>query len=455
MLNAEEQLKRRQKISKYSEQDLKDMTVAGLKRLASGIIPSYAKMRKVQLIKELLVVSKPERVIAELIPDTPLEAIETNTVTTKEFVENVNEDLGEWTQKLYQEFRALVQSRWRKDGTWDDAIHGDISGLAYRVIRFLDEREGHQANGGLAFTTKLRYRTFICNLLTELVESEKDAVYFKQLKSCLEMLLRQIKIQINDLTQQKKGLQERQLAKRKKAKESISFKPLHDFAVKTLSNLDKLSFRQWKRVSISLAIFTGRRLAEVHKKSARFEYVDKSHVNFTGQLKVKGDAEEYFKKNPSYKIPVLVDAKLVIEGHQWLKNNDKVVDNPKAVNRRYSGDISQAMKGLKANLNINHDFFTYKGLRTIYAQVCNKVFNSDDGDNTLYLAEILGHGRGELLKGQNITDMLTPQSYNSDFNVTDTDCVLEAIKIKPPTKFKLAKKLVKKIKIKKPKINQD
>lgn len=451
MLNAEEQVKRREKIAKYSEQDLKDMTVAGLKRLASGIIPSYAKMRKVQLIKELLTVSKPEKIIAKLIPDTPLEAIETNTVTTKEFAKNVNEDLAEWTQKLYQEFRALVQSRWRKDGTWDDAIHGDIAGLAYRVIRFLDEREGHQDNGGLAFTTKLRYRTFICNLLTELVESEKDAVYFKQLKSCLEILLRQIKIQINDLTQQKKGLQERQLAKRKKSKENISFKPLHDFAVKTLSNLDKLSFRQWKRISIALAIATGRRLAEIHQESTKFEYVDKSHVNFTGQLKVKGDAEEYFAKYPSYQIPVLIDASLVCKAHQWLKDNNKVVDNSKAVNRRYSGDISQAMKGLKANLDINHDFFTYKGLRTIYSQVCNKVFNNDDSDNTLYLAEILGHGRGELLKGENLTDMLTPQSYNSDFNVSDTDCVLEAIK--PPTQVK--KKLLKRIKVKKPKSNQD
>ncbi len=450
MLNAEEQVNRRQKIAKYSEQDLKDMTVVGLKRLASGIIPNCVKMKKAQLIKELLIVCKPERVIAELIPDTPLEAIEMSTVTTSYFVENVNEDLGEWTQNLHQEFRALVQSRWRKDGTWDDAIHGDIAGLAYRVIRFLDQREGHQDNGGLAFTTKLRYRTFICNLLTELVESEKDAVYFKQLKSSLEMLLRQIKIQINDLTQQKKGLQERQLAKRKKAKEIVSFKPLHDFAVKTLSNLDKLSFRQWKRVSIALAIATGRRLAEIHQGSTKFEYVDNKHVSFTGQLKVKGDAEEYFAKNPSYKIPVLVDAKLVIEGHQWLKDNNKVVDNPKAVNRRYSGDISQAMKGLKANLDINHDFFTYKGLRTVYAQVCSKVFNNDDSDNTLYLAEILGHGRGELLKGENLTDMLTPQSYNSDFNVTDTDCVLEAIKPSSKSDKKLLRRIVKK-----PENNQD
>ncbi|MGF1677496.1 MAG: protelomerase family protein [Rivularia sp. (in: cyanobacteria)] len=423
MLNAEEQVKRREKLAKYSEQDLKDMTAVGLKRLASGIIPGYAKMKKPQLIQELQIVCKPERIVAELIPDTPLDAINLNRKIAKEFEVNVNQTLTEWTENFYKQFRNLVQSGFCEDGTWNSSIHSDIAAYAYRVIRFLEQREGHQNNGGLAFTTKLRYRTFICNLLAEFVENERNTVYFQQLESCLKMLFKQIQIQISDLTQQKKGLQERQLAKRKKTKETVSFKPLHDFAVKVLSNLDSLNPSQWKRVSIALAISTGRRLAEIHQENTKFEYVDKKHVNFTGQLKVKGDAEEYFIKNPSYEIPVLVDAELVVKGHQWLKDNKKVVHDSKAVNRRYSGDISQAMKGLKANLDINHDFFTYKGLRTIYAQTCNQVFNNNDTDNALYLAEILGHGRGELLKGENLTDMLTPQSYNSDFNVTDTDCV--------------------------------
>ncbi|MEL6462717.1 MAG: protelomerase family protein [Cyanobacteria bacterium J06621_15] len=423
MLKVSEQVEKRERISRLSEQDLQDMTVLGLKRLASGVIPGYTKLRKPQLIEQLIEVTKPERVVAKLIPDIPLDVIEPNKIATKDFSENVNEDLGQWTKSFYQEFRNLVQSRQNKDGSWDEAINSDIAGLAYRVMRFLDTREGDQDDGGLAFTTKLRYRTHICNLLTDLVESEKDTIYYKQLKSCLEMLLRQIKIQINDLTQQKKGLQERQLAKRKKVKETISFKLLYEFAMRVLSDIDNLSYRKWKHVSIALAIATGRRLAEIHQESTKFEYVDKNHVNFTGQLKVKGDAEEYFEKNPSYEIPVLIDAELVCKAHQWLKYNSKVVNDSKAVNRRYSGDISQAMKGLKANLSINHDFFTYKGLRTIYAQVCNQVFNNNDSDNTLYLAQILGHGRGELLRGDNLIDMLTPQSYNSDFIVTDTDCV--------------------------------
>ncbi|MDF5725322.1 MAG: hypothetical protein PUP91_33705 [Rhizonema sp. PD37] len=81
------------------------------------------------------------------------------------------------------------------------------------------------------------------------------------------------------------------------------------------------------------------------------------------------------------------------------------------------------MKVLKSRFQIEHDFFTYKGLRTIYAQVCSQVFNGNDPDNTLYLARILGHGRGELLRGDKLIDMLTPQIYNSDFRVVDVDCV--------------------------------
>jgi len=64
---------------------------------------------------------------------------------------------------------------------------------------------------------------------------------------------------------------------------------------------------------------------------------------------------------------------------------------------------------------------TYKALRTVYAQVCNQIFNDNDSDNVLYLAQILGHGRGDLISGNNITDMLTPQSYNSGFRVAEVE----------------------------------
>jgi hypothetical protein len=418
------QAEKREQVARYSREELENFTLPALKKLASGVVPNASRMRKSQIIDELLAATKAERVLVDLIPDVPIEVVAANNAISNQKTENLNnEDLVSWTHGLYREFRALVQSRWRSDGTWDEAIHGDIAGLAYRVIHWLNTQEGSQEDGGLSFLTKLRYRTHIVNLLTELTETEKTAVYYKQLESCLEILKRQIKIQIADIANKKKGLQERRVAQRKKEKETISFKPLYDFAVATLSKIDELKPRDWKRVSVSLAIVTGRRLAEIHRSVTKFEYVDRSHVSFTGQLKTKGEAAEYFEKNPSYEIPVLMDASLVVKAHQWLKDNSKVVDTPDAANRRYSGDLSDFVKVLKSKWNIQHEFFTYKGLRAIYANVCNQLFNNNDTDNELYLAQILGHGRGELLRHDDIIDALTPQSYKSDFRVVDVDCV--------------------------------
>lgn len=418
------QAEKREQVARYSREELENFTLPALKKLASGVVPNASRMRKSQIIDELLAATKAERVLVELIPDVPIEVVAANNALANQKTENLNnEDLVDWTHSLYREFRALVQSRWRSDGSWDEAIHGDIASLAYRVIHWLNTQEGSQEDGGLSFLTKLRYRTHIVNLLTELTETEKTAVYYKQLESCLEILKRQIKIQIADISNQKKGLQERRVAQRKKEKETISFKPLYDFAVATLSKIDELKPRDWKRVSVSLALVTGRRLAEIHRSVTKFEYVNSHTVSFTGQLKTKGEAAEYFAENPSYEIPVLIDANLVVKAHQWLKDNSKVVDTSDAANRRYSGDLSDFVKILKGKWGIQHQFFTYKGLRAIYASVCNQIFHHNDTDNELYLAQILGHGRGELLRHDDIIDTITPQSYKSDFQVVDVDCV--------------------------------
>ncbi len=413
---------RREAIAQLKESALQMMTVPALKKLASGIVPGHSKMSKAELVENLIKATKVDRLIAEIIPGTSIEVLEANKNATQLIAKNVSEGLEEWTSRLYKDFRNVVQTNW-KNGQWDEKIHSDIPALGYRVIHFLNNHEGEQNNGGLAFTTKMRYRTNICNLLKEYVETERDTVYFKQLESCLEMLQKQIQFQITDVAEQKKGLQERRLAERKKEKEVISFKPIYEFAVTVLNNLDNYKAPDWKKVSIALAIVSGRRMAEIHLSSSSFEYVDAKTCDFTGQLKVKGDAEEYFTKNPSYHIPVLVDAQLVVNAHIWLKKNNKTVDDTRVAANRYTKDLSDAMKILKNRFGIEHDFFTYKGLRAIYAQVCSQVFNDNDPDNTLYLAEILGHGRGELLRSANLTDMLTPQSYNSDFRVVDTDCV--------------------------------
>ncbi|OKH33808.1 hypothetical protein NIES2119_22120 [[Phormidium ambiguum] IAM M-71] len=479
-LPASEQAKQREKIAQYSKEDLEDLTLKALQKLSNGVIPNATRKRKTELINELLESTKAERVLVNVIPNVPLEVISIDDELLNERAENLgNEKLVEWTHKFYQELHAWIESKQQKDGKWDDSVYGDIAGFAYRIVHYLNNYDGNQQNQQLSFLTKLRYRTHIINLIAEFIENERDqgSFYADKLSSCLVMLKRQVKIQLADVSEQKKGLQERRIAQRKKQKEIISFKQLYDFAVTTLNRIDEYKARDWKRVSVALAIVTGRRLAEIHRSATMFEvitdrdielilngeygefvkeslqnlqarfseeFIKKSHVKFTGQLKAKGDADEYFAEYPMYLIPVLIEANLIVKAHQWLKDNGKTVadfdkkdgrfkseervkielrNKGDAAHRRYSGDLSDFMKILKKRWNITHDFFTYKGLRAVYSHVCNQVFNNNDTDNELYLAQILGHGRGELLKHDDIIDTLTPQSYKSDFQVVDVDCV--------------------------------
>jgi hypothetical protein len=418
MLSAKEQAEKRRLVAGYSNQQLLDLNRRQLSDLAKGLVPNASRLNKIQLIDELLTATEVERAI--LVTEAKGRAV--NEQVAKDFVEDVNQDLGSFTQSLYETFKDLALHSYKPDGSWKLSIHADISSLAYRVIAWLNTRPGEQLDGGLDFTTKLRYRTHICNLFGEFVEGEAQAAYYPQLSSCLDLFKRQVKLQIADLTSMKKGLQERRVAQRKKQKAVISFKPLHEFALRWLGNLDKLSARDWRQVSIALAIATGRRMSEIHC-SAKFEYLNDAHLKFTGQLKVKGLAAEYFADHPSYKIPVLVPAKLAIAGHRWLIEKGKTSPTPQRAARRLAPRLGESMLLLKKSLGIEHDFFTYKGLRSIYALTCNQVFNGGDPDNALYLAEILGHGRADLLHGDDIADMVTPQSYNADFVVIDWDVV--------------------------------
>ena len=319
MLPIEEQNQKRKELAKYSEADFKGMTVARLRELAIGVLPQINKLKKVELVKQLIEASQAERIVNIVVPEASPELLKSITVQTRELGEIIGDDWRHWTTNFYKTFRNTVQARVRPDGSWHEAIHGDIAGLAARLLRYLDTRKG-ETDGRLAMTTKLRYRTHICNNLAELVALEAGGMHHKALDSCLKELFRQVTLQISDLTEEKRGLQERVLATRKQSKETLDFKPVYEFAINMLNRLDEFKSSDWKRVSLALAIVTGRRMAEIHSTDSNFEIVDEHHVMFTGQLKVKGDAERYFGENPAYEIPVLVSADLVVKAHAWLKD---------------------------------------------------------------------------------------------------------------------------------------
>jgi len=112
--------------------------------------------------------------------------------------------------------------------------------------------------------------------------------------------------------------------------------------VLTAAKADELNKTAWKQVSASLALVTGRRMAEIHQ-TAIFEQIGDRLLKFSGRLKTGSNSS----RESVYEIPTLIDAGLCIEGLEWLKRYGKRLDNegdPLRVNGKYSKDLSHEIK---------------------------------------------------------------------------------------------------------------
>lgn len=424
-LTVQEQVQKRKELAKYTSDEFQDLTKVALRKLAVGLVPNVGKLSKVELIDAILATTESERLIAAYIPEASPEII----LGAKQIGNDLNEvtdtDLGTWVKVFYQDFRQTVIANWNGNtGTWAEDTGVQLSSLGYRITNYLSTRRNFSTGEYHAVTTQLRNRSHIHNALKTMVAQEGSTPFYPQLSSSLEMVIKATYVQMTDKANQKKSDSARGLAERKSDKMSILFQPFLDYADVVLSDLDNLKSYDWKSVSIALAIVTGRRCNELHTITTTFTQVDDYSVSFVGQSKAKGRASDYYEKNPAYTIPTLISSDKVCKGLQWLKDNEKQVDTAERAHKRYSKDLSEAISGLRIRVNVTSEKLTYKALRTLYAQACLKVYKPQD--DIQYLAGILGHGRGnhEAAASGKYQDMITPQSYNSDFLIADKNLVL-------------------------------
>lgn len=151
-----------------------------------------------------------------------------------------------------------------------------------------------------------------------------------------------------------------------------------EMAVNFISSYD------YKKISIGLAVLTGRRMAEI-LYTGKFDIVDNSHVFFTGQLKQND--------NQGYEIPVLCDANLIIKALSNLRvlRSYKSIKN---VNEKESGYLN---KEVKKHFDKYSKGLSMHDLRRFYAYVCYhynfhseaKAENRQTFDG--YTKQILGH----------------------------------------------------------------
>lgn len=390
---------------------LEDLTVKELRELAKhGSIKGYTRLKKAGLIDAMLLEGIKLRKLAQSINAKGIESLVENEMMLSEEEGNFIKTFAARFNKAFKENYNLTT------GEFKDTYRGAMSGLGVALVRYLDTYRGVKSPNGLKSSGKLKARARILNGLKENIDDLKGSLSYNAMVSGIEVIeavAKQALLEdaVNRNTEYKKNIGTRKLDKTE-----IKVQPLIDWATEVLKGVnDDLKKKHYKEVSIALALVTGRRQAEIHVSETSFSKVrNKRAVSFTGQLKTRGEATEYFDKNPSYDIPTLVDSQLVINAHEWLKANDKTADSPKKVHVKFCRYLNEAMTVFNEKFGLNHDKVSYKSLRSIYALTAYKR-QSDNQDIAMYLGKILGHGRSS----SDIPDLLTPQSYNADFVIID------------------------------------
>ncbi|WP_414528792.1 protelomerase family protein [Nodularia chucula] len=165
------------------------------------------------------------------------------------------------------------------------------------------------------------------------------------------------------------------------------------FAHNTLTDIKNGNDANWLDVSCSIALVTGRRMAEVHL-SASFERVDDYTVRFKGHLKGKDRKlkiadKAVFIRDVAFDIPTLVNADLVCYGLQWLGGKGKRFDSnedPERVNRRFSKTLNQHCKQFDI---FPEDERTYHKFRAAYFRACVVNAGRDSFDFLDYAKTVL------------------------------------------------------------------
>lgn len=140
----------------------------------------------------------------------------------------------------------------------------------------------------------------------------------------------------------------------------------------------------YKKISIGLAILTGRRTSEI-LKTAKFTKVDKSHIYFEGQLK--------HESSEGYVIPVLGKSDKIIKALENLRII-KHYKSIESVNENASGELN---KFIKKQLSEWHKSLKMHDLRRFYNYVCYYyVFTNEAKQNERqtfegFTMKILGH----------------------------------------------------------------
>ncbi|NJN30939.1 MAG: hypothetical protein HC824_11315 [Synechococcales cyanobacterium RM1_1_8] len=404
----------RNKIATLSQGELEALAVPELKALCRGVVTGYSRLKKSEIVDALIEATAAERQLAALgVQAQDIEA----TATADAIRESISVDTGDFVQRIVKQLEGVAVEHW--DGQkFGPEIFSAIPAIGAQITSYLDQLPGH--DGKAAVTHRLRIRTHIMNGLRDSVEGMEGSIYQNALRSCLQLLEKHVTVALAEATREKKVTGSRNLAERQKASgRAFDFSPLYEWASEIFETIEDRSPRQWKPVAIALLIATGRRPAELLCSDTKLEATGEYALSFTGQLKAKGQAGEFFEAHPSYEIPSLFPAAQVVTAYQWLQATENQSDDPARAHRLHSGNLSKELAKQRILWGYGErKALTCKGLRAIYAKVSHanhRAQSANPQQETAYIAGILGHGRADIMGA----DTSTPAAYQADFEITE------------------------------------
>ncbi len=262
-----------------------------------------------------------------------------------------NEDyqipIAEVATKTYKRLRDIATK-----GSDFQAMKEEINGVVAAIAR-AEMRE-------YEFSTVKTRRVDIKKALQTMVEVE-----IPLLKETVQVLIEYfynqlLSFQREDSVELAKTYKQ-QVKGKNREKASIEISQLVADCRKILDDLTNGKNPHWTKVSIALALGTGRRMAEIHSLG-QFEVTGEYELYFTGQAKTRGvdDAKT------DYTIPTLFPAATLKAAITYLEEQNRRIEPDKqkrdrnATNKAFGMALSRAME--------KYPGISYKGLRAIYAE---------------------------------------------------------------------------------------
>lgn len=262
-----------------------------------------------------------------------------------------NEDyqipVAEVAGKTYQRLRGIATK-----GADFQAMKEEINGVVAAIAR-TEMRE-------YEFSTVKTRRVDIKKALDVMVNGE-----IPLLKETMQVLIEYfysqlLSFQREDSVELAKTYKQ-QVKGKNREKQDIKISDLVTDCRKTLDDLDEGKQPHWTKVSVAVALGTGRRMAEVHSLG-QFEVTGEYELHFTGQAKTRGVEDA----KTDYTIPALFPAATLKSAIAYLDEQERRLDpelqkaDRNAVNKAFAMALSRATD--------KYPGISYKGLRAIYAE---------------------------------------------------------------------------------------